>query len=55
MTYREARLGAAIAGAVLFAMPVLDVVLGIGKPGAVHLVVGTFGATLIALSGTGYR
>lgn len=51
MTYREARRGAAIAGAVLFAMPVLDVLVGVGTPGAVHLIVGTFGAMLIALSG----
>jgi hypothetical protein len=52
MSYRDARIGAAIAGAVLFSMPVLDVVLGIGTPGPVHLLVGSFGATLIAVSGT---
>ena len=51
MTYREARRGAAIAGAALFAMPVLDVFLGGGNGSAVHLIAGTFGATLIALSG----
>jgi hypothetical protein len=34
----------------LFAMPVLDVLLGVGSPGAVHLIVGTSGAALIALS-----
>jgi hypothetical protein len=51
MTYKQARGGAAIAGALLFAMPVLDVFLGVGTPGAVHLIVGTFGAMLIALSG----
>ena len=50
MTYRDARRGAAIAGTMLFAMPVLDVLLGVGSPGAVHLIVGTFGAALIALS-----
>jgi hypothetical protein len=52
MTYRNAKTGAAIAGAVLFAMPVLEVFIGIGSPGPVHLLVGTMGAVLIALSGT---
>jgi hypothetical protein len=51
MTYRDARRGAAIAGTVLFAMPVLEVLLGMGTPGPVHFVVATLGATLIALSG----
>jgi hypothetical protein len=51
MTYRNAKRGALIAGAVLFAMPVLDVFVGIGSPGALHLLVGTMGAMLIALSG----
>ena len=51
MNYKDARTGAAIAGAVLFAMPMLDVLLGVASPGAVHLIVGTFGAALIALSG----
>ncbi len=52
MTYRNAKRGAAIAGAVLFTMPVLDVFIGVGSPGPVHLLVGTMGAVLIALSGT---
>ena len=52
MTYREARRGAAIAGAVLFSMPVMDVLLGNASPGLVHFIVGSFGATLIALAGT---
>jgi hypothetical protein len=52
MTYKDAKRGAAIAGALLFAMPVLDVFLGVGgTPGAVHVIVGTLGAMLIALSG----
>jgi hypothetical protein len=51
MTTREARRGAAFAGAVLFAMPLLDVMLGLGKMGLVHLLVGTFGVGLIALAG----
>ena len=51
MTYKQAQKGAAIAGAVLFTMPVLDVILGAGSGGVVHLIVGSFGAALIALSG----
>jgi hypothetical protein len=52
MTQRDAKRGAALAGAVLFAMPVLDVFLGVGgSPGALHLIVGTLGAMLIAVSG----
>ena len=51
MTSKQAQKSAAIAGAVLFTMPVLDVVLGAGSYGMVHLVVGSFGAALIALSG----
>jgi hypothetical protein len=52
MTYREARRGAAIAGGLLLSMPALDLLLGTGTPGLVHFIVGTFGATLLALSGT---
>ena len=44
MTYREARRGAAIAGAVLFAMPIAEVMLGLGTAGPVHFIVGTLGA-----------
>lgn len=51
MTYKQARQRAAIAGAVLFTMPVLDVILGAGTGGVVHLVVGSLGAALVALSG----
>lgn len=50
-SYKQARQGAALAGALLFAMPVLDVLLGAGSAGAVHLIVGALGAMLIALSG----
>jgi hypothetical protein len=50
MTTRDAKRGATIAGSVLFTLPLLDVLLGMGSAGAVHLIVGTFGATLIALS-----
>lgn len=48
MTYREARRGAAIAGAILFAMPVAEVMLGLGIAGPVHFIVGTLGAGLAA-------
>jgi hypothetical protein len=51
MTYRDASRGAAIAGAVLFAMPLLEVLYGLGSPGPVHLVIGSFGLAPVALSG----
>lgn len=53
MTYRQARRGAAIAGAILFAMPVTEVMVGLGTPGPVHFVVGTLGIGLIAAALTG--
>jgi len=51
MTYREARRGAAIAGAVLFAMPLVEVLYGLASPGPVHFVIGSLGLALIAFSG----
>jgi hypothetical protein len=48
MTYREARSGAVIAGAILFTMPVAEILLGMGVAGPVHFIVGTLGAALIA-------
>lgn len=42
--------GAGLAGSLLFAMPVLDVLLGGGVAGAVHAVVGSFGLALFAVS-----
>ena len=51
MTYRDAKRGAAVAGAILFFMPLLDVFVGVGTPGAVHVIVGTLGAMLVVLSG----
>ena len=51
MSYKEARRGAAIAGAVLFAMPVIEVFYGFAAPGAVHFIVGSFGLALLALAG----
>lgn len=50
MTYREARRGAAIAGAFLFAMPMVEIFYGMTPPGVVHFVVGTLGLGLVALS-----
>jgi hypothetical protein len=41
---------AGIAGFVLLAMPVLDVLLGGGPAGPLHAVVGTFALVLIAIS-----
>jgi hypothetical protein len=53
MTYREARRGSTIAGAVLFAIPVAEVALGYGTAGPVHYIVGTLGVALIAAALTG--
>ena len=50
MSYKEARRGAAIAGAVLFAMPTIEVYYGFGSPGPVHFIVATLGLALLALS-----
>jgi hypothetical protein len=43
-------LSALFAGLLLFAMPVIDLLLGGGSPGLVHAVVGSFGLALFALS-----
>jgi hypothetical protein len=50
MTHREARSGAAIAGAILCAMPLADMLLDPGRSGAVHFVVGVMGALLMLAS-----
>lgn len=50
MTRREARTGAAIAGAVLCALPLADLVIGPGNVSALHFVVGLFGAALMLVS-----
>ena len=47
---REASTGGAIAGALLLALPALDILLGAASPGLVHFAVGGFGAALIAFS-----
>lgn len=42
--------GAGIAGAVLFAAPALDLMLGAGVPDAVHAILGALGLALLASS-----
>lgn len=51
MTYRDARRGAAIAGAVLFAVPLIEVLYGLAAPGPTHFIVGALGVALVGLSG----
>jgi hypothetical protein len=53
MSYKNATTGVAVAGVVLVAVPVLAVALGMGTPGPLHVIVGGFGALLVALSGKG--
>lgn len=48
MTYKHARRGAAISGALLLGIPVLEVLLGYGSAGPTHFVVGSFGLVLLA-------
>jgi hypothetical protein len=50
MTHREARSGAAIAGAILCAMPLADMLLDPGRPGPLHFVVGAMGVLLMLAS-----
>jgi|SoiMethySBSTD1v2_1073268.scaffolds.fasta_scaffold199217_4 hypothetical protein len=50
MTHREVRSGAAIAGAILCALPFADMLLDPGRFGALHLVVGVMGALLMLSS-----
>jgi hypothetical protein len=50
MTHREIRSGAAIAGAILCAMPLADMLLDPGRSGPLHLVVGVMGASLMLAS-----
>jgi hypothetical protein len=47
MTHREARSGAAIAGAILCATALADVLLDPGRSGPLHLIVGVMGALLM--------
>ena len=46
--HREARAGGTIAGALLLALPALDVLLGAAMPALVNFVVAGFGAAFIA-------
>lgn len=50
MRHDHAMTGAAVAGVVLVAIPALAVALSMGNPGPLHVVVGGFGALLVALS-----
>lgn len=50
MTHREARSGAAIAGAILCVMPLADLLVDPGRPGPLHLVVAAMGALLMLAS-----
>lgn len=51
MTYREARRGAALAGAMLLSIPTTEVLYGMASPGPVHFIVGSLGLALVVLSG----
>ena len=50
MTHREARSGAAIAGAILCAMPLADLLIGSGNLSALHFVMGFIGTALLFIS-----
>lgn len=49
MRNRDLAIGARVAGALLIAMPVLDVIAGARNPGPVHAIVGFFGLALFAI------
>ena len=50
MTRREARSGAAIAGAVLCALPLADLLIGPGHVSSLHFAVGVIGVTILFAS-----
>ena len=50
MTHREARSGAAIAGAVLCALPLADLLIWPGSLNALHFAAGLFGTALMLIS-----
>jgi hypothetical protein len=50
MTHREARSGAAIAGVILCAMPLVDMLLDPGRIGLVHIAIGYLGVVLLRLA-----
>jgi hypothetical protein len=51
MTYRTARRSGAVAGALLLALPIVEVQYGFASAGPMHFLVATLGVSLIALSG----
>ena len=53
MRISHASIGAAMAGALLLALPVFHMILGAGAPNAVDAIVGLFGVILLAASATG--
>lgn len=53
MSLRELRNGAAIAGAVLFIVPAMEVVFGARGIGVEHVVTGVFGMWLVAIGMAG--
>jgi hypothetical protein len=53
MSVREAKNGAAIAGAVLFIVPVIEVLFGARSIGAEHLVTGVLGLWLLGIAAAG--
>jgi hypothetical protein len=53
VTLRDARGGAAIAGAVLFILPVIEVLFGARGFGAEHLATGVFGLWLLGIAAAG--
>lgn len=50
MRNHDHAIGARLAGALLIAIPVLDVIVGVRDPGPVHAIVGFFGIALFALA-----
>ncbi len=54
MTLRDARRGAAVAGAVLFVLPVMEVLFGARGIGAEHVVTGVFGLWLLGIGRAGW-
>jgi hypothetical protein len=53
MSLRDMRRGAAIAGAVLLVMPVIEVLFGARPLGAEHFATGIFGLWLVGFSAAG--
>ncbi|HEX7054297.1 MAG TPA: hypothetical protein VF211_10255 [Burkholderiales bacterium] len=51
MTYRTARRGSALVGALLLALPFLEVGFGFAEPGPIHFIVAMLGVSLLALGG----